>query len=294
MNQVLYCLTAQHDLWLVVVAGMVSFLSAAVGYDLLARAGLERRPLWLGAAALVTGSGVWATHFIAILAYDPGVPLGYGIAITAASGISGTLISGLGFAVMIYGAEDRVLPPLGGAIIGGGVAVLHYLGMAALIVPGAIVWDWTLVGWSIGLGCVFGAVSGYLFRRATGVKGRLVAALALTLAVCSHHFTAMGAVTILPDATSLTIGADLPKVVLVSAIVVAMAVILVLGILGGTFDRMLASRTVREGRRLSALANAAFEGIVICQDGKIVEANEVSANSSASTPVPLEAAGSKM
>src|SRR5258707_6395682 len=107
MNQIVYCLTAEHDLRLVLVAGLVSFLSAAVGYDLLARARVERRLFWLAAAALVTGSGIWATHFIAVLAYDPGVAVGYGILTTALSGIAGTLISGLGFAAIIYGDKDR-------------------------------------------------------------------------------------------------------------------------------------------------------------------------------------------
>lgn len=201
MNQIILCLTTQHDLRLVVVAGLVSFLSAAVGYDLLARAKVERRVFWLCAAAVVTGSGIWATHFIAILAYDPGVTFAYRIAATAVSGLSGTVISGVGFTLMIYGAKDRTIPTLAGAIIGGGVAVLHYVGMAALIIPATIVWNWNLVAASIAVGCALGAVSGYLFQRATRVRGRLAAALALTLAVCSHHFTAMGAVTILPDAS---------------------------------------------------------------------------------------------
>jgi diguanylate cyclase (GGDEF)-like protein/PAS domain S-box-containing protein len=273
MNQIVYCLTAEHDLRLVLVAGLVSFLSAAVGYDLLARARVERRIFWLASAALVTGSGIWATHFIAVLAYDPGVVIGYGIVTTALSGIAGTVISGIGFAAIIYGQKDRTLAPLAGVVIGGGVAVLHYVGIAALIIPGSIQWNWVLVLWSVGLGCALGAASTYLFQRSTTVGQRLVAALLLTLAVCSHHFTSMGAITIVPgDAPNVT--ASLPKGWLVVAIVAAMVVILLLAAIGGTFDRMLASRELREARRLSALANAAFEGIVLCRDGKIVDANE--------------------
>ena len=150
MDRIVYCLTAEHDLRLVLVAGLVSLLSGAVGYDLLARACSGRPLLWIPAAAFVTGSGIWVTHFIAILAYDPGVALGFGLLTTTASGIGGTLIAGIGFVVVVFGRMDRTLPATGGAILGGGVAVLHYLGMAALIIPGSIAWDWTLVGWSIG------------------------------------------------------------------------------------------------------------------------------------------------
>src|SRR5258708_28973722 len=167
MDRIVYCLTAQHDLRLVLVAGLVSLLSGAVGYDLLARARSGRPLVWIAAAALVTGSGIWVTHFIAILAYDPGVAFGFGLLTTAASGIGGTLIAGIGFAAIVYGHSDRTLPAAGGAILGGGVAVLHYVGMAALVIPAAIAWDWALVGWSIVFGCALGASSGELFRRAT-------------------------------------------------------------------------------------------------------------------------------
>src|SRR5260370_36492730 len=149
MDRIVYCLTVEHDLRLVVIAGLVSLLSGAVGYDLLARARSGRAPLWIAAAAFVTGSGIWATHFIAILAYDPGVALGFGLVTTAASGIAGTLIAGIGFAAMVYGRMDRTLPAIGGAILGGGGTVLHYGCLAALIIPGGITWDWALVRWSI-------------------------------------------------------------------------------------------------------------------------------------------------
>ena len=274
MNQILLCLTQDHDLRLVLVAGLVSFLSAAVGYDLLERARVERRAFWLCAAALVTGSGIWATHFVAVLAYDPGVAIGYGIATTALSGISGTLIAALGFAILVYGQGDRWMAPLSGVVIGGGVAVLHYVGIAALLLPGTIQWDWILILWSIGIGCTFGALSTWLFDRSTDMKQRLVAALLLTIAVCSHHFTAMGAITIEQTIAATAPVGDLPKGWLVVAIVASMVVVLLLALIGGTFDRMLASRELREARRLSALANAAFEGIVICRDGQIVDANE--------------------
>jgi diguanylate cyclase (GGDEF)-like protein/PAS domain S-box-containing protein len=274
VDRIVFCLTTQHDLRLVVVAGLVSFLSAAVGYDLLARAKIEYPLLWLPAAALVTGSGIWATHFIAMLAYDPGVSLGFGVITTAASGIGGTIIAAVGFAAMIFVPQDRPLTWAAGAVVGGGVAVLHYVGMAAVIIPGTIEWDPTLVIWSIGLGCLMGAVSTDVFRRSVNVRGRLAAALALTVAVCSHHFVAMAAVSILPNASTDSASGSLPKAWLVWAIVATMVVILLLGVIGGTFDRVLASRQLREARRLSALANAAFEGIAICRRGIVVDAND--------------------
>ena len=50
--------------------------------------------IWILAAGLMVGCGIWATHFIAMLAYEPGVDLAYDIALTALSLILAMLITG--------------------------------------------------------------------------------------------------------------------------------------------------------------------------------------------------------
>ena len=35
--------------------------------------------MWLAVSAISTGFGIWATHFIAMLAFTPGIPSGYNI-----------------------------------------------------------------------------------------------------------------------------------------------------------------------------------------------------------------------
>ncbi len=53
----------------------------------------------------------------------------------------------------------RLGPWLGGAIVGGGIATMHYLGMAAFELEGVIIWDLPLVVASILFGTVIGAVA---------------------------------------------------------------------------------------------------------------------------------------
>ena len=79
---------------------------------------------------------------------------------------------------------------------------MHYLGMWALEVPGRVTWSPDLVFASIVLGMVFGyAALAIAIRYARQVGNAWSAALFLTLAIVSHHFTAMGAVEIVPDPT---------------------------------------------------------------------------------------------
>lgn len=85
MFRVLTCLTAEHDYRLVVLAGVVCFLASITAVNLFHRARSTRagvRAAWLITAGAATGCGIWGTHFIAMLAYEPGVPTAYDIGLT--------------------------------------------------------------------------------------------------------------------------------------------------------------------------------------------------------------------
>ena len=109
------------------------------------------------------------------------------------------LITGVGFFVALKPAA--LSAPAGGAIVGLGVACMHYLGVWAMQLPGHLSWRLDRVVASIVLGVVFGVAALALAVRRDDMRASLVAALLLTLAIVSHHFTAMGALDIVPDPT---------------------------------------------------------------------------------------------
>ena len=136
------CLTEDHDLRLVVVAVVVCVFACFWGFGLLGRvrhAATHRGRLgWLLAAAAVTGGGVWATHLVAMLAYRPGVPVGYEGGATALSIAIAIAVMLAGFAV---GLLSEAWAPAGGALVGGGIGAMHFTGMAALNLPATLLWD---------------------------------------------------------------------------------------------------------------------------------------------------------
>src|SRR5262249_5111823 len=147
MFTVLHCLAVQHDHRLVVLAAFVCFLTSLAAINLFtrARATTGKGPAaWPAAAAGAIGSVIWATHFIAMLAYDPGVVVGYDVGLTALSLGIAILITGTGLTVAAL-APLRYGPILGGALLGGGIACMHYLGMAAVELPAHISWSIGLV-----------------------------------------------------------------------------------------------------------------------------------------------------
>jgi diguanylate cyclase (GGDEF)-like protein len=264
MFRVLTCLTGEHDWRLVLLAGLVCFAASIVAVHIFHRAIASQgrtRSIWIAIAGAAIGYGIWTTHFIAMLAYEPGVSTGYGMVLTALSLAVAMMVTsaGVGFAA---GHPGRWRAPIGGGIIGAGIASMHYLGMWALEVAGRVTWSADLVVASIVLGMVFGYAALAFAVRNNDRWGTLIAALFLTLAIVAHHFTAMGAVEIVPDPTRAPDALSLSPAVL--ALVIAGVALSVLGMsfIGVLADRRLATRThnFEEIIRQLSLAQQQVEG----------------------------------
>src|ERR1700747_3335507 len=142
MLTVYNCVVNAHDLRLVVLAAAVCLLASFAAVTLLhhvRKSTDQMRHIWLMVSATATGFGIWATHFIAMLAFSPGIPSGYNIGLTALSLVAAIALTGAGLAVAL---SKRLAghAALGGAMVGGGIAAMHYTGMAAFEVEGRIVW----------------------------------------------------------------------------------------------------------------------------------------------------------
>jgi diguanylate cyclase (GGDEF)-like protein len=255
MFRVLSCLAVEHDLRLVVLAGIVCFLASVAAVSLLHRAKAtdgRARAMWTATAGIVTGGGIWATHFIAMLAYEPGTPIAYGIGLTSLSLVAAASVTAVGLGVAIYG-RSRWNVPIGGAIVGGGVACMHYLGMAAVEIPGRVTWlpDYVLV--SVAVGMLFGMWALAVAVRRDDVRTTLYAAGLLTGAIVSHHFTAMGAVVIVADPARTIDAFSMSPTALALAIAGVAVAVLGMSLIGAVSDRRLAARTdhfVRDRRQL--------------------------------------------
>jgi len=203
MLSVLTCIFVEHDLRLVVVAALVcaTACASAFGFHLksLSRAASTNRLAWLALTGLVAGSGVWATHFVAMLAYQPDLPMAYEVGMTVASLITAVVGMGVGFALPVL-QPGRAVALAGGALTGFAVAAMHFMGIAALRAQVHIVWDERYVVASVIVGALGGAAAFYARTRLKGRAGWSVPAL-LLLGIVGLHFTAMTAVHLVPDPT---------------------------------------------------------------------------------------------
>ena len=277
MYKVLTCLGFEHDWKLVVLAGIVCFLASAVALSLFQRARASQgqaRVVWMALQAAVSGCGIWATHFIAMLAYDPGIGAGYSIFVTMLSLALAILITGLGFSIALS-APQRLRAAIGGAVVGLGVAAMHYTGMSALELPAHIDWDVPTVLASVVIGSILGALALVIaVGRESHARG-ILATLLFTLAIVSHHFTAMGAMTLIPDPRLATDGLDISPTVLSFLVAGAAFVILGVALMAASMDL----RAKRALNRQKVLLDGALENMSqgLCMfdaDGRILLFNE--------------------
>src|SRR6185295_13425514 len=100
MFRVIGCITEQHDLRFVLIAGALCLFACFTAMNTIARAREATgnfRVLWLCAAGAVAGAGIWGTHFVAMLAYRAGLPVGYDAGLTALSIAIAATLCGVGF-----------------------------------------------------------------------------------------------------------------------------------------------------------------------------------------------------
>jgi len=201
MFQALTCLTFQHDWRLVALAVAVCCLASLVTISLFQRAlaaGGPERWIWLGLDSAAAGYGIWATHFIAILAYQDSLGSRYQLSLTMISLLAVILITFAGL-IIARGEYGRRGVAIGGAIAGLGIAVMHFTGMAALDLPGRVTWSAPIVVAAVAFGIVFGSGALVVAASRNNWQATLAAAALLTLAILLTHFTGMEAMHFVLD-----------------------------------------------------------------------------------------------
>src|SRR5262249_40198660 len=105
--------------------------------------------------------------------------------------------------------------------------------------------------------------------------GTAIAAVLLTLAIVSHHFTAMTAVTVIPDPTK--VGGGLSMSPTAMSLVVAGVAVLILGLclVAAVSDRRSQDMVGKQKALLDTALQAMSHGLCVCDgEGRILLCNE--------------------
>jgi NO-binding membrane sensor protein with MHYT domain len=270
---VLDTLLMHHDLRLVLLAAAICAFGAASTMIVSGRAlGRHRAGMWLVLLSICAGSTVWATHFIAMLAFRRGTVMTYDPALTVLSFVAGAVIMGLGFASAIRRGQRRAIRLAGGVIVGLGVVALHYIGMAALRMPGGFGFTPGLVTTSVVLSVGLGAASLAVALGPARPLARPVGTALMVAMIVSLHFTAMGAMEMDAGMAHAEAG-GMTRSVLATAVALASLSVLLIGMTGALIDQRVSHRLAAEADRFRTLADGAFEGLIVHRDGVVLDAN---------------------
>lgn len=199
MMTVLGCIVDEHNIWLVLVAGLLCGAGSWVTARLFLRATTTsgaQRIGWHVLTAITAGVAIWCTHFIAMLGFEAGAPVDFDLTLTLASLIVALVGTSAGFAFAGSGLF-RFAPALGGAVVGLAIAAMHYTGMMAYRVQGLVSWDMSYLVASIVLSVGFSAAALHVALRPGRHAVNMMTGL-LTLAIVALHFTGMTAFRVEP------------------------------------------------------------------------------------------------
>ena len=206
MFTVLTCIADQHDPRLLLVALVICVVSAATGLSIYARAVAARgatRAGWSAFAGFVAGCGVWATHFLSMLAYQAHLPITFGFDMTALSLLAAVAILSCGFLLAAQSKRTRGRL-VGGATVGAGIVAMHLVGLDALSGPAILTWDRGLFVAAVIMAVAGGAAAMATMGRGASAPRLWSGVVLMVLAICGLHFTAMAAITLAPDALVTT------------------------------------------------------------------------------------------
>jgi NO-binding membrane sensor protein with MHYT domain len=178
----------------ILVAAFASYTALDLGGRASATRGIASR-IWLVAAAIAIGGGIWSMHFVAMLAFTLPIPMSYDITLTTLSLVVAIFVTGTGF----YFINRQNAPPLSlifsGVFMGLGIVAMHYIGMAAMREHAGISYDIRFVVLSLVIAIGASTAALWLAFRTTDLGQKLVAAVVMGLAISGMHYSAMRGTT---------------------------------------------------------------------------------------------------
>ncbi|MDE0854832.1 MAG: diguanylate cyclase [Nevskia sp.] len=189
-----------YDLSLVVASYCVAAFAAYAALDLGGRIALfdgARERFWLFAGALAMGTGIWAMHFVGMKAFKLPVEISYDLGLTALSWFTAVAVSLLALYVISRSTLTTYGLVAGALLMGGGICLMHFSGMWAMLMTPAIHYAPLLTAASVAIAVLASAAALFIsfsvrrLPQGRVLPAKIAAALIMALAICGTHYTAM-------------------------------------------------------------------------------------------------------
>ncbi len=242
-----------HDYTLVALSVLIAMFTSYAALDLAGRvtaAGGWIRGVWLLGGAGAMGTGIWSMHYIGMLACILPLPVAYHWPTVLLSLFAAILASVIALYVVSRQEMSAFRAFAGSVLMGGGIASMHYIGMAAMRMSAISHYDSLLVLLSVVFAVLISLAALWItfhFRDEKAATGwrKIAGAFAMGAAIPIMHYTGMAAA----DFTPSGMPADLSRAVSISTlgaagIVAATLIVLGLALLTSWVDRRFAAQTL--------------------------------------------------
>jgi len=242
-------LMSSWDPLMVIASVAVAFLASYTALDMAGRVTTttgKAETFWLIGGGFAMGIGIWSMHFIGMLAMDLAMAMSYDPSLTVISMAVAIAASIFALWIVCYGQLTLGRLIIGALVLGSGVASMHYIGMAALMLAPGIDWNWRWVVVSVVIALLASVVALWLafrLRQGNGRLGLLRAGAAMVMggAIAGMHYTGMAAANFPMNSHATGQGVNSQWL----AVVVTVVTLSILGIalVVSTLDARLQSRT---------------------------------------------------
>jgi NO-binding membrane sensor protein with MHYT domain len=196
-----------HDPKLVLASVIIACIASYGALSTAGRIATTGKRGWLLCGALAMGAGVWTMHFIAMLAFKLPVQVTYDFTLTFLSTIPAILASGLMLSLISRPHVEFWRLVIGGTLMGAGIGIMHYAGMAAMRMDALMLFDPAIFGVSVLVAVVLAIAALYISSSVRKQGGtpllnwrKLAGALFMGCAVAGMHYTGMSAAHFFPGA----------------------------------------------------------------------------------------------
>lgn len=245
-------MTGTYNEILVLFSLLVAILASYTALDMAGRVATTQGSAarwWLAGGAFAMGLGVWSMHFVGMLAFDLPIPLGYDITLTACSMLAAVGSSAFALWLVSRPQLPRLRLLLGAVLMGTGIALMHYIGMAALQMQPGIDYHpgWFTLSIAIAV-AASGAALWIAFHLRSGGRRkyllRALAAVVMGFAIVGMHYTGMAAAQFPADSwCGAARDGGVPTQWLAILVVVATVAIMGVALIVSVLDRQMHART---------------------------------------------------
>jgi two-component system, sensor histidine kinase and response regulator len=243
-----------YNYYLIGLSVVISTLASYAALDLAGRVTAARGPVrmaWLSGGACAMGMGIWAMHYIGMLACSLPVTVGYDWPTVALSLLCAMLASAVALFVVSRQHMTPVDITIGSLAMGGGIAAMHYIGMSAMRLAATCIYSVPLVIVSVVAAVLISMVALWLAftlrrdRQHDSAK-KIAAAVVMGAAIPVMHYTGMAAATFLPSPILPSL-AHAVKISTLGMSGIALVTLFVLGmtLLTSVVDRRFAEQTLK-------------------------------------------------